>query len=377
MQLTWADLIKQHPEIMRVADCYFNVMKVHKLGKVGTHFLNRAEELGYLVLTNKQHQTTRFVRALLRGLTAALRNLPTLEIVVKEEIREMELAGKNDKVNRLNKELRLMKDSNHVLFVIGLMQILEIYAEVSLSAQHANYFPTQVWSAIIAAKEELKKLSEQWEWVDKDLKLGQCGNPSVLVNQIMTSKKYTPHVSDSVIRKNQSFLKAFHGVDPHLDIGRFGPENLFDEEDKIVIDLAGQMELEKVSEEVKKSVEKKLVKICKDLLLAWDERQSETELQKASIKAFGKVVVVDAEKDTHGESYNLCEDLLKEVANHIPGTNGEKFLPAQIVDGYVAWNKYRNESDQDVPVDRQWILWISKVKREGSYDEYAVFIEFF
>ena len=63
----------------------------------------------------------------------------------------------------------------------------------------------------------------------------------------MTSKKYTPHVSDSVIRKNQSFLKAFHGVDPHLDIGRFGPENLFDEEDKIVIDLAGQMELEKVS----------------------------------------------------------------------------------------------------------------------------------
>ena len=48
-----------------------------------------------------------------------------------------------------------------------------------------------------------------------------------------------------------------------------------------------------------------------------------------------------------------------------------------MVDGYVAWNKYWNESDQDVPVDKQWILWISKVKREGSYDEYAVFIEFF
>ena len=51
-------------------------MKEHKLGKVGTHFLNRARELGYLVLTNKQHQTTRIVRALFRGLTEALRNLP-------------------------------------------------------------------------------------------------------------------------------------------------------------------------------------------------------------------------------------------------------------------------------------------------------------
>ena len=44
MQLTWVDLIKQHPEIMKIVDCYFNVMKVHKLGKVGTHFMNRAKE---------------------------------------------------------------------------------------------------------------------------------------------------------------------------------------------------------------------------------------------------------------------------------------------------------------------------------------------
>ena len=57
--------------------------------------MNRAKELGYLVLTNKQHQTTRFVWAMLRGLTAALRNLPTLVIVVEEEIREVELAGRN------------------------------------------------------------------------------------------------------------------------------------------------------------------------------------------------------------------------------------------------------------------------------------------
>ena len=157
MQLTWADLLKKHSKIMKVANCYFDIMKQHKLGKVGTHFMNRAKELGYLVLTNKQHQTTRFVRALLRGLTAALRNLPTLEIVLNEEIREMEMAGKNDKVTKLNKSKRQMKDGRNLLFVIGLMEILELYAEVSLSAQHTQYFPTQVWSEINIAKEKLKE----------------------------------------------------------------------------------------------------------------------------------------------------------------------------------------------------------------------------
>ena len=362
MQLTWADLLKKHPEIMKVTDCYFNVMKVHKLGKVGTHFMNRAKELGYLILTNKQHQTTRFVRALLRGLTAALRNLPTLEIVLNEEIREMELAGKNDKVNALNKNKRLMKDAKHVLFVIGLMQILEIYAEVSLSAQHANFFPTEVWSVITAAKEKLRKLTTKWEWEDKFLKLGQCGNPSILVNEIMTRQTYTPHVSDNVIRKNQSFLKTFHGVDPYMDIGRYGPENLFDEEDQIVIDLAGEMEVERVTEEMKKSVEKNLVKICKDLLNAWDERQTETGLQKASIRAFGSSLV--PEEGKLEEFYRNSENLLQDVVEKIPGTHGEKYQPSEMVDGFVAWNKNLNDSDKSIPMNKSWREWISKLTKE-------------
>ena len=65
----------------------------------------------------------------------------------------MKLSNKNDKVHKLNKIKRQIKDSKHILFVIGLMQILEIYAEASLSAQHVSYFPTEVWSVIKAAKD--------------------------------------------------------------------------------------------------------------------------------------------------------------------------------------------------------------------------------
>ena len=93
------------------------------------------------------------------------------------------------------------------------------------------------------ATEELRNLSEQWEWVYEELKLGQWGNPSILLERITTKHVYQPHVSDNVIRRNQTFLKSFHGVDPHLDIGRYGPENLFDEDDQIVVDLAGEMKM--------------------------------------------------------------------------------------------------------------------------------------
>ena len=375
MQLTWADLIKKHPEIIKTADCFFNVMKENRLGKVGTHFMNRANELGYLVLTNKTHQTTRFVRALMRGLTAALRNLPTLDVVLSEEIRAMEMAGQNDKVNKMNKTKRKMKDARHILLVIGLMQILEIYAEVSLSAQHSQYFPTQIWSVIKSAKAKLRSLSENWSWEDSNLKLGQCGNPSVLVNQIMSTGIYRPYVSDSVIRRNQSFLKSFHGVDPHMDIGRFGPDNLFDEDEQVVIDLAGDMKVENISENVKENVERNLEKICKDLLKAWDERQTETELQKASIEAFVNVSI--PEPDKLKDYYEARENDIKSVVSKVPGTHGDKYDATEMVDGYVSWIKYMTESDQNVPINKKWSSWIMKLKKVDKVDDYATFIEFF
>ena len=67
----------------------------------------------------------------------------------------------------------------------------------------------------------------------------------------MSTGIYRPYVSDRVIRKNQAFLKSLHGVDDHMDIERFGPDNLFEEGEQIVINLAGEMAVEKVSAEVK------------------------------------------------------------------------------------------------------------------------------
>ena len=228
---------------------------------------------------------------------------------------------------------------------------------------------------IKAAKYDLKELAENWKWKESDLKLGQCGNPSLLVNQIMSTGIYSPHVSDSVIRKNQTFLKTYHGVDAHMDFGRYGPDDLFDEDDQIVIDLAGEKKVEKISDEVKMKVEKNLEKICKDLIKDSDERQSETELQKTFIKAFGQSY--SPEPDKIAEFYQAREEGLQSVVETVSGTLGEKFEPSEMVDGYAAWNKYLCQGDYNVPMNKKWTLWIQKLLKDEKYDDYAMFIEFF
>jgi hypothetical protein len=62
MHFTWADLIKKQTQIMKVADGYFNIMKVHKLGKVGTYFMNRAKELGLIKITELVNQLNKSKR---------------------------------------------------------------------------------------------------------------------------------------------------------------------------------------------------------------------------------------------------------------------------------------------------------------------------
>ena len=85
MQLVWNDVLKKKPWCLDIIKTYFSAMQSMRCGKASTHFFEKASELQNLVLTNKIYQSTRFVRSLQRGNTAALRNLPTLVYVIAEE----------------------------------------------------------------------------------------------------------------------------------------------------------------------------------------------------------------------------------------------------------------------------------------------------
>ena len=59
----------------------FTDMSEFRLGKASTLFHSMARELGHMVLTNKNNQETRFIRATARAEKTFMQNLPTLVMV--------------------------------------------------------------------------------------------------------------------------------------------------------------------------------------------------------------------------------------------------------------------------------------------------------
>ena len=96
------------------------------IGKSSTQFFETAAELDNIVLSNKTYQETRFVRSLLRGITSALRNLPTLIAVIAEDYTENALNHENTKAKELLEVLKNLRNAETLFFTIGLSQILEI-----------------------------------------------------------------------------------------------------------------------------------------------------------------------------------------------------------------------------------------------------------
>ena len=123
-------------------------MKNNNCGKASTNFMERAAELENLVLTNKTYQSTRFVRALQRGNSTALRNLPTLVSVVSEEYNDAVKSYNATRMSELKPIVDDLTNAKTLFFSIGLSQILECYCVASLEVQYSNHFPIQVCSTM-------------------------------------------------------------------------------------------------------------------------------------------------------------------------------------------------------------------------------------
>ena len=98
-------------------------------------FFEKALELQNIVLKNQSFQTTRFVRSLQRGNTAALRNLPTIVTILAEEYEEEVLKFNNTRAKELKTTLDSLTHAETLFLSIGLSQLLESCCEASLEAQ--------------------------------------------------------------------------------------------------------------------------------------------------------------------------------------------------------------------------------------------------
>ena len=145
MQLIWSDVLKKKPWILNIIKTYFTAMQSMLCGKSSTHFMEKATELENITLKNQKYQSTRFVRSLQRGNTAALRNLPTIVSIIAEDYKEAALNGQNTHAKELKATLDSLTNAEIVFFSVGLAQLLESYCVASLESQYVSHFPTQVW----------------------------------------------------------------------------------------------------------------------------------------------------------------------------------------------------------------------------------------
>jgi hypothetical protein len=137
-----------------------------------------------LVLRNKSYQATRFVRSFVKGGTAGLRNLPTIAHIWEEEYEAAVLDCNNITAVNIRKTLDELRKCSNIALIIGIIQILEIYTKASLASQHLVWFPTQVWSEINIAKQNVASLAEKWVWEDAILEIGGIGSPKALVENL-------------------------------------------------------------------------------------------------------------------------------------------------------------------------------------------------
>lgn len=178
--------------------------------------------------------------------------------------------------------MRKLVDPEILMFGIGLVQILDQYAQASLDAQRLANFPTSVLVSIQRMVSKLEKWSSGWEWEDLDLKIAGIGNPSTHVRNLMNGE-FTPQVSrgsrQAAANKINLNMRAELIIDPDNQ-DDFLPNRLT--ADDIVVStvpVTGALE-------IKEEVEKKLEGICLSLVEAFQSRFKTNDLMLAVLAAY-------------------------------------------------------------------------------------------
>ena len=61
-----------------------------------------------------------------------------------------------------------------------------------------------------------------------------------------------------------------------------------------------------------------------------------------------------ADSDNLGSFYNDRTSELINIIEALPGNHKEKYDTVEMVDGFVAWNIYLNETDNNIPMNKKW-----------------------
>ena len=90
-------------------------------------------------------------------------------------------------------------------------------------------------------KEEIRKLSESWEWDESKLRLAGIGAPASHIKSLTEGGKFTPYISEGSIRKHRDWLVGKYDVDTYLNsLNSTEPDTY-----QPTLEVAGSVQLEK------------------------------------------------------------------------------------------------------------------------------------
>ena len=371
LQIVWKTALGLHPLVEDLVTFMFGVMDDYRVGQASTVFRARAADLGHLILSNKKRQTTRFVRSLVRGLQAYLRNLPTLIHVMSEKYEEAAQANKNTAAREVLGTLAKLRDSRKLLLAVGLAQLLELYTEASLQSQHSRRFPTQAWAVNSEMKAKVAALGERWEWGEEDLRYAGIEAPVKVKDRLVEEGKYRPAVTEasaraSRVRRDTDLVKDSRNI-----------KDLFDEEGESVVPLAGESVMEvplawrarrgqgvqekdgrsgdtrDLTEEDVAGVGEELSGLARDIVEEWEKRVRQNPLEKAAFAAFGesyewgedrRKVEADGVRAvvSLGQTRKMRE-LLLSVVSQLSEVQEQKFDVDLMLEGFSSFLKYRTQ----------------------------------
>ena len=182
---------------------------------------------------------------------------------------------------------------------------------------------------IDSSKAEIQKLSENWAWSNENLKLAGIGTPQKIIDYIMNNSEYKPFVPSGSIRKNKDKITDFEAILAENENLTF--EELFDEERQHILELAGSVLIQNVSQTTLTKVERQLMSIAKDIIQGWNQRQTKTVLHEKMIKTFGKI---HSNNDPETHHKNML-DLLKEFIDSLPSSQSDYFDSNSCFEGFL------------------------------------------
>ena len=208
LQIIWSKGLKANPKILEVVQTVFDAMSDFSLGKSATIFTERAKDLKCLVLTPKNEQKTRWVRATLRGVGTAMVNLAAMCSILEESFEEALASSNNTAAKELERKIKKLKHPKTLLKIVGLCMLLEIYAGTSLEVQGAGRFPSQVWRRIKKDQQALKELAEKWKWGEQRLVKAGIEAPCAIVKRLKEEGKYEHKLLQSQVVRRQEEMRS-------------------------------------------------------------------------------------------------------------------------------------------------------------------------